>query len=238
MIKGGNTYRIISDHLGSPRLIINVADGSIAQQLDYDVWGKVVGDTNPEFQPFGFAGGLHDQQTDLIRFGARDYDPSTGRWTSKDPILFNGGSTNIYLYSLNNPINFIDPYGLCKEDVENVRKWIKENIGIEQSQNWKFGDASGGGKYPGAHGYYDWWTDTTIVDNKFESTLTEGDMQVLTNTMVHEALHKEHVLRDKWEQLWDRNWQNNHQKPYSKETHNLIDPVLQKGIPYPAPVSK
>jgi len=111
MEKGGKTYRIISDHLGSPRLVIDTADGSIAQRMDYDVWGKVIQDTNPGFQPFGFAGGIYDQHTGLVRFGARDYDPETGRWTAKDPIRFNGGDTNLYGYVLNDPVNFIDPEG-------------------------------------------------------------------------------------------------------------------------------
>ncbi|MDT8385446.1 MAG: RHS repeat-associated core domain-containing protein [Gammaproteobacteria bacterium] len=112
MVKGGSTYRIISDHLGSPRLIVNIADGSIAQRMDYDVWGNITTDTNPGFQPFGFAGGIYDQHTDLTRFGARDYDAQTGRWTSKDPIRFSGGDANLYGYVANNPLNFIDPLGL------------------------------------------------------------------------------------------------------------------------------
>ena len=44
------------------------------QRLDYDAFGQVLLDTNPGFQPFGFAGGLYDEQTKLVRFGARDYD--------------------------------------------------------------------------------------------------------------------------------------------------------------------
>lgn len=48
---------------------------------------------------------------DLIRMSDRDYDPETGRWTSKDPILFNGGDTNLYGYVMNDPINLIDPDG-------------------------------------------------------------------------------------------------------------------------------
>ncbi len=43
------------------------------------------------------------------------YDPSIGRWTSKDPILFNGGDTNLYGYALNDPVNFVDPSGLLTE---------------------------------------------------------------------------------------------------------------------------
>ncbi|NJD69712.1 MAG: PKD domain-containing protein [candidate division NC10 bacterium] len=111
MIKGGVTYRIISDHLGSPRLVVNTADGSIAQQLDYDEFGNVLTDTHPGFQPFGFAGGLYDPDTGLVRFGARDYDAGTGRWTAKDPIRFKGGDTNLYGYVLNDPVNFVDPNG-------------------------------------------------------------------------------------------------------------------------------
>lgn len=46
-----------------------------------------------------------------MRFGARDYDSETGRWTSKDPILFDGGDTNLYGYVLNDPVNWVDPAG-------------------------------------------------------------------------------------------------------------------------------
>lgn len=37
--------------------------------MDYNEWGKVLADTNPEFQPFGFAGGLYESQTGLVRLG-------------------------------------------------------------------------------------------------------------------------------------------------------------------------
>ncbi|MFP5459939.1 MAG: RHS repeat domain-containing protein [Bacteriovoracia bacterium] len=64
-----------------------------------------------QFQGFGFAGGLYDQDTKLVKFGARDYDSRTGRWLSKDPIGFNGGDANLYG-------NFIDPNGLQEMDAE------------------------------------------------------------------------------------------------------------------------
>ena len=92
--------------------MVNIDDGSIAQRIDYDTWGNIVNDTNPGFQPFGFAGGIYDQHTNLIRFGARDYDAETGRWVAKDPIRFAGGDTNLYGYVINDPVNFIDPFGL------------------------------------------------------------------------------------------------------------------------------
>lgn len=93
---------------------------AIAQKIDYDSFGNIVNDTSPGFQPFGFASGLYDQHTKLTRFGARDYDAEVGRWTSKDPILFMAGDTNLYGYVFNDPVNFIDPLGLaCHQD----RSW-------------------------------------------------------------------------------------------------------------------
>ncbi len=100
------------------------------QRIDYDEYGNVTYDTNPDFQPFGYVevtiisynkteiplffsgtGGLYDSQTKLTRFGARDYEAETGRWTAKDPIGFGGGVSNLYEYCLNDPINLFDRKG-------------------------------------------------------------------------------------------------------------------------------
>jgi RHS repeat-associated protein len=70
----------------------------------------VISDTNSVFELlFGFAGGQHDPDTGLVRFGYRDYDPDTGRWTAKDPIGFAGGDVNLYGYCLDDPVNWVDP---------------------------------------------------------------------------------------------------------------------------------
>jgi RHS repeat-associated protein len=93
-------------------MVVEADTGSVVQRIDYTAFGEVKSDTNPGFQPFGFAGGLYDPDTGLVRFGARDYDPKVGRWTSKDPILFEGGDTNLYGYVLNDPVNLIDETGM------------------------------------------------------------------------------------------------------------------------------
>lgn len=112
MIRGGVKYKIVTDHLGSVVAVVHSTTGAVTQAISYDEFGRVLSDTNPGFQPFGFAGGLYDPDTGLVRFGARDYNPETGRWMQKDPILFAGGDTNLYGYVLNDPVNFIDPMGL------------------------------------------------------------------------------------------------------------------------------
>lgn len=71
-------------------------------------------------QPFGYAGGLTDSQTGLIRFGARDYDPVAGRWTAKDPIGFAGGASSLYEYAANNPVFYVDPTGRAAETILDV----------------------------------------------------------------------------------------------------------------------
>ena len=59
MIRGGATYRIVADHLGSPRVIVDTATGLVVQRMDFDAFGEVIQDSNAGWQPFGFAGGLY-----------------------------------------------------------------------------------------------------------------------------------------------------------------------------------
>ncbi len=138
MIRDGVTYRIIADHLGSPRLVVHANTGAIFQRMDYDEFGRVLVDTNPGFQPFGFAGGLYDQDTKLVRFGARDYDAEMGRWTSSDPILFEGGDTNLYGYTWQDPVNYLDPLGLGSfgsvATVSLEGGYVPYNVAIQKSR--------------------------------------------------------------------------------------------------------
>jgi RHS repeat-associated protein len=112
MVRGGRTYRLVADHLGSVRRVVDVSTGEVVQRLDYDAFGRTLTDSNPGFQPFGYAGGMLDTQTGLVRFGARDYDPSTGRWTRPDPLGFEAGDPNLYAYVMGDPVNMVDPSGL------------------------------------------------------------------------------------------------------------------------------
>jgi RHS repeat-associated protein len=112
MVSGGSSYFLAYDQVGSLRAVANTS-GTIIKEVVYDSFGKILSDSNPAFVvPFGFAGGLHDTKTGLVRFGLRDYEPEIGRWTAKDPIDFAGGDADLFGYVQNNPVNFIDPWGL------------------------------------------------------------------------------------------------------------------------------
>ncbi len=151
----GVAYRIITDHLGSPRLVVHANTGAVVQRLDYDDLGRVTNDTSPGFQPFGFAGGLHDTATGLTRFGARDYDAAAGRWTAKDPSNFAGGDSNLYGYAYGDPVNFNDPEGLaCKPlyvkahdtkafDKPDLMAWDFQRLRLGDQVNFKGFDPSG-----------------------------------------------------------------------------------------------
>jgi len=112
MTKAGATYYLAYDQIGTLKAVAD-ASGNVIRSIEYDSFGNILSDSDPAFAvPFGFAGGLHDRDTELVRFGYRDYDPETGRWTAKDPIGFAGGDTDLYGYVLNDPINFTDTNGL------------------------------------------------------------------------------------------------------------------------------
>jgi RHS repeat-associated protein len=127
MIKGGVAHRIITDQIGSVRLVVNSVTGAIVQRMDYDAFGNVTLDTEPGFQPFGFAGGIYDADTRLVRFGARDYDPEIGRWTAKDPIGFSGGDANLYRYVRNQPVNLVDYTGMGPDDFEDFLEEVTDS---------------------------------------------------------------------------------------------------------------
>jgi RHS repeat-associated protein len=133
MIKSSTLYALVTDHLGSVRMVVNVNTGAVAQRIDYDAWGKVTADTSPGYQPFGFAGGMYDAHTKLTHFGAREYDAETGRWTRGDPILFWGGDANLYGYVAADPINGMDPSGLdvcsMRSNLDFHHEWIEVGSG-------------------------------------------------------------------------------------------------------------
>jgi len=144
MDKGGTKYYVGTDQVGTPK-VVSDASGNIVKTMEFDSFGMWTLDSKPDFDlPVGYGGGLNDKDTQLVRFGFRDYEPAAGRWTAKDPIFFRGGQGNLFGYVLNNPVNLLDPFGLWELGIDafpglgfgisfgssNGRGWIKIRAGF------------------------------------------------------------------------------------------------------------
>ncbi len=182
MITSTGDFQIITDHLGSPVVVVNAATGEVVQEIRYDSFGKVVADTNPGFIPFGYAGCLYDQDTKLCRFGARDYDASIGRWTAKDPILFGGGDTNLYGYVMQDPVNWIDSDGLTADDVRETINFVSSKTGLPKA-SFSFGAPAN------TFGYYIPFTNHIILNDSYSKKLSYNQAKSLVRTIHHELTH-------------------------------------------------
>jgi RHS repeat-associated protein len=109
--RDGARFYVATDQVGTPRLIAD-ASGRAVDVLEADAFGLPA--SGGLFGlPIGFAGGIADPTTGLVRFGNRDYDPATGRWTARDPVRFAGGQANLYAYVGGDPVGRRDPTGLA-----------------------------------------------------------------------------------------------------------------------------
>jgi RHS repeat-associated protein len=110
--RDGVPYYVASDQVGTPRAVFDQA-GTLVKEISRDSFGNILSDSNDAWDMvLGFAGGVEDPATGLIRFGLRDYDPVTGRFLTLDPLLFNVPQTHLYAYSRNTPQTRRDPSGL------------------------------------------------------------------------------------------------------------------------------
>lgn len=87
------------DQVGSITTVANDA-GDLVKTVLYDAFGNVVDDSAPHFfLPLTFAGGAQDRWTGLMRFGHRDYDPQSGRFTARDPSHSPEGDPDTYEFA-------------------------------------------------------------------------------------------------------------------------------------------
>ncbi|WP_422393763.1 RHS repeat domain-containing protein [Pseudodesulfovibrio cashew] len=108
----GATATLHYDQVGSLRVVADQS-GNVIKEVLYDPFGGIIEDSNPALRiPIGFAGGLHDRDLGFVRFGWRDYDTFTSRWTAPDPMGDAGGDPDWYGYCLDDPVNGADPLGL------------------------------------------------------------------------------------------------------------------------------
>jgi RHS repeat-associated protein len=124
-LEGKTAYAIHTDHLGAPRAVTD-EDQETVWQADYSPFGLIDIQTQTIALNLRLPGQYEDQETGTYYNYQRDYDPSTGRYLTSDPIGLKGG-LNTYAYVGGNPINAIDPLGLDWVMIDGVRHWIPDD---------------------------------------------------------------------------------------------------------------
>ena len=126
------TYYALTDLQGTVHGFAD-AGGNLVARYAYDAWGNLL-DADVAVSAladnrFLFQGREYSWATGLTNFRLRWYDPATGRWLSKDPIGISGG-LNLYAFCGNDPVNYVDPWGLCEEGLYDFRQdmWEQEKL--------------------------------------------------------------------------------------------------------------
>ncbi len=104
------------DELGST-LFLTDPDGILTDKYTYDAWGNVTSHVGGTNQPYQFVGQLgyynHYQENGfkLLQLGVRLYDPEMGRFMQIDSA---GDGSNLYAYTGDNPMFYVDPNGKAR----------------------------------------------------------------------------------------------------------------------------
>ncbi len=141
----GTTYHYLKD-LQNSVIALTDASGNVVESYEYDAYGntRVFNASGTELATsaygnrYAFQGREIDWATGLYYFRARWYDPGAGRWVSNDPIGIAGGM-NLYAFCENNPVNFVDPFGLERKNGEEYLDKIRAFIDagrIAADQRW------------------------------------------------------------------------------------------------------
>lgn len=108
-----NRQYYLEDGLGNIRYVTD-ASGNKLRSFDYDPFGNLRSNTGTVVNNYRFSGEQLDPESGMVYLRARYYDPTIGRFISRDPVkgsLANPQSQNPYAYALNNPVILSDPSG-------------------------------------------------------------------------------------------------------------------------------
>ncbi|MGH9832577.1 MAG: RHS repeat-associated core domain-containing protein, partial [Blastocatellia bacterium] len=107
---GTGALYFLQDHLGTTIALAGAGGGIVERQI-YEAFGASAGSS---LTRYAYTGRELDTEAALYYYRARYYNSRIGRFISEDPIGFDGG-VNFYAYVRNNPVNWVDPFGLQSE---------------------------------------------------------------------------------------------------------------------------
>ncbi|MFH1869000.1 MAG: RHS repeat-associated core domain-containing protein [Candidatus Omnitrophota bacterium] len=179
MERAGESYYYHTDGLGS---IVAITDSTqdIINSYTYDSFGNITEQTGALPNPYTYTGREYDSETELYYYRARYYNSRTGRFLSEDPIGFWGGN-NFYTYCFNNPISWIDPFGLCAKS--GAEWWLYESVvpgpyGQPMSEWGSYGPTGWGDpmRYTEEAGGGWMWAERIAVGTSAAAALTAGGL--------------------------------------------------------------
>jgi RHS repeat-associated protein len=111
-LAGNGVQFVAYDGNGNVAALVNAATGAISANYEYGPFGEVVRANGPmaKLNPFMFSTKFYDWESGLYYYGFRYYNPSTGRWLSRDPLGELGG-VNLYVIGCNIGPNGYDVLG-------------------------------------------------------------------------------------------------------------------------------
>ncbi|MEV5970358.1 RHS repeat-associated core domain-containing protein [Streptomyces sp. NPDC051921] len=154
--KGGKLTFVLGDHHGTGTTQITADAAQTITRRKSTLFGGARGTLPTGWSgDKGFVGGTDDAVTGLVHLGAREYDPSTGRFISVDPLFVTEDPRqhNAYTYSNNNPLSLSDPAGTeigsppnsCLYDLAYCSKDIQDSVGYTPKTTSSGGGGGGGG---------------------------------------------------------------------------------------------
>lgn len=125
-ITGATAQFAAYDGNGNVRALADGGTGAWGAQYEYGPFGELIRATGPQAKanPFRFSTKWHDDESDLLYYGYRYYQPATGRWISRDPIGERGGLA-LLGFLRNATLSAIDALGLSDVEGDDVEQQIE-----------------------------------------------------------------------------------------------------------------
>jgi len=105
---------VVYDGNGNVMGLVDASNGLVCARYEYGPFAEPIRVSGPlaTLNPIRYSTKYTDTESGLLYYGYRYYNPSTGRWISRDPIGEDGGGINLYCFVANDTQIHLDPLGL------------------------------------------------------------------------------------------------------------------------------